>query len=74
MAHLIGEEMVSPGTLVIDAGINSLPDGSFTGDVDFEGVKAVAKGITPVPGGVGLLTTTIVVANTLKAMSLQVNG
>ena len=72
--RLIGREMVSPGTLVIDAGVNSLPDGSFTGDVDFEAVKTVAKGITPVPGGVGLLTSTIVMVNTIKAMKLQVNG
>lgn len=73
VAQLIGKEMVSPGTLVIDAGINSLPDGSFTGDVDFKAVKSVAKGITPVPGGVGLLTSTIVMANTIKALKLQAN-
>lgn len=69
--HLIKKEMVSPGTIVVDAGINETEDGSITGDVDFEGVKEVAGAITPVPGGVGGLTTTIIIQNTVKALKLQ---
>ncbi len=69
--HLIKKDMVSPGTIVIDAGINELEDGSITGDVDFEAVKEVAAAITPVPGGVGSLTTTIILGNTIKALKLQ---
>jgi len=69
--HLIKKDMVSPGTVVIDAGINELEDGSITGDVDFEEVKEVAAAITPVPGGVGSLTTTIILGNTIKALKLQ---
>jgi methylenetetrahydrofolate dehydrogenase (NADP+)/methenyltetrahydrofolate cyclohydrolase len=67
--------MVSPGTVVIDAGINEITkeDGStgIVGDVDFEAVKEVASAITPVPGGVGSLTTTIIMGNVIKAMKLQ---
>ena len=69
--HLVKGDMVSPGTIVIDAGINELPDGSITGDVDFEAAKEVAAAITPVPGGVGSLTTTIIIGNTVKALKLQ---
>lgn len=63
--------MVSEGTIVIDAGINKLEDGTFTGDVDYEAVKGKASAITPVPGGVGSLTTTIIMANTIRALKLQ---
>jgi methylenetetrahydrofolate dehydrogenase (NADP+)/methenyltetrahydrofolate cyclohydrolase len=70
-AHLVTAEMVAEGTIVIDAGINELADGSFTGDVDFNAVKDKASAITPVPGGVGSLTTTIIMANTLRALKLQ---
>jgi methylenetetrahydrofolate dehydrogenase (NADP+)/methenyltetrahydrofolate cyclohydrolase len=70
-AHLVTDDMVTEGTIVIDAGINELADGSFTGDVDFVNVKEKAAAITPVPGGVGSLTTTIIMANTLKALKLQ---
>lgn len=69
--HLITSDMVSHGTVVIDAGINELEDGSFTGDVDYEAVKEKASAITPVPGGVGSLTTTVIMANTIKALKLQ---
>lgn len=69
--NLVKKEMVSPGTIVIDAGVNETEDGSFTGDVDFEAVKEVAGAITPVPGGVGSLTTTIIMRNVLKAADLQ---
>ncbi len=69
-AGLVTKDMVSPGTVVIDAGINQVGD-SIVGDVDFEAVKEVASAITPVPGGVGSLTTTIIMRNVLKAIKLQ---
>jgi len=67
---LVTGEMVSEGTVVIDAGINQIENG-ITGDVDFEAVKEKAAAITPVPGGVGSLTTTIIMNNVLKAIKLQ---
>ncbi len=72
---LVTKDMVSPGTVVIDAGINEVKkeDGTTTivGDVEFDEVKEVAAAITPVPGGVGSLTTSIIMKNVLKAMKLQ---
>ncbi|MGR9116652.1 MAG: bifunctional methylenetetrahydrofolate dehydrogenase/methenyltetrahydrofolate cyclohydrolase FolD [Gammaproteobacteria bacterium] len=65
--NLITAEMVKPGATVIDVGINRLDDGRLVGDVDFEGVKQVAGYITPVPGGVGPMTITMLVANTVIA-------
>jgi len=63
--------MVKPGAVVIDVGINRLQDGpnagKLCGDVDFETVKEVASAITPVPGGVGPMTITMLLANTLEA-------
>ncbi len=69
-AGLVTKDMVSPGTVVIDAGINQVGD-SIVGDVDFEAVKEVASAITPVPGGVGSLTTTLIMRNVLKAIKIQ---
>ncbi len=66
-ANLITADMVKPGSAVIDVGINRLEDGSLVGDVDFAGVKEVAGYITPVPGGVGPMTITMLVANTVIA-------
>jgi methylenetetrahydrofolate dehydrogenase (NADP+)/methenyltetrahydrofolate cyclohydrolase len=60
-------DMVKPGAVVIDVGINRRPDGKLCGDVDFEAVKAVAGWITPVPGGVGPMTITMLLVNTLEA-------
>lgn len=68
--HLIKKDMVKPGATVIDAAINEKPDGSITGDVQPEAAE-VAAVITPVPGGVGSLTTTIIIGNTVKALKLQ---
>lgn len=65
--NLISADMVKPGATVIDVGINRLDDGRLVGDVDFEGVKEVAGYITPVPGGVGPMTITMLVANTVIA-------
>lgn len=68
---LIKAEMVAPGAVVIDAGINETPGGGITGDVDFESVKEIAGIVTPVPGGVGSLTTTMIFASLIKAMERQ---
>lgn len=68
--HLIKKDMIKPGATVIDAAINQKADGSITGDVE-PAAAEVAGVLTPVPGGVGSLTTTIIVANTVKALKLQ---
>jgi methylenetetrahydrofolate dehydrogenase (NADP+)/methenyltetrahydrofolate cyclohydrolase len=60
-------DMVKPGAVVIDVGINRLPDGKLCGDVDFEALKDLASQITPVPGGVGPMTITMLLANTLES-------
>jgi methylenetetrahydrofolate dehydrogenase (NADP+)/methenyltetrahydrofolate cyclohydrolase len=64
-------DMVRPGAVVVDVGINRLADGTLAGDVDFEAVRAVASAITPVPGGVGPMTITMLLHNTLLAARLQ---
>jgi len=65
-ARMIGADMVKPGAVVIDVGINRLPDGKLCGDVDFAAVSMVASRITPVPGGVGPMTIAMLVANTVR--------
>ena len=62
---LIVSQMVRRGAVVIDVGINRLPDGRLVGDVDFEGVRERAAYITPVPGGVGPMTITMLLENTI---------
>jgi methylenetetrahydrofolate dehydrogenase (NADP+)/methenyltetrahydrofolate cyclohydrolase len=64
---LIVPQMIKTGAVVIDVGINRLPDGRLVGDVDFEGVRKKASYITPVPGGVGPMTVTMLVCNTVSA-------
>jgi methylenetetrahydrofolate dehydrogenase (NADP+)/methenyltetrahydrofolate cyclohydrolase len=64
---LIVPQMVRRGAAVIDVGINRLPDGRLVGDVDFDGVLEKASHITPVPGGVGPMTVTMLLENTVKA-------
>lgn len=64
---MISGDMVKLGAVVIDVGINRLPDGKLCGDVDFETAKEVAGWITPVPGGVGPMTITMLLMNTLEA-------
>jgi methylenetetrahydrofolate dehydrogenase (NADP+)/methenyltetrahydrofolate cyclohydrolase len=66
-ARFVTAEMVKAGAVVIDVGINRLPDGKLCGDVDFGPVSQVASAITPVPGGVGPMTITMLLANTLEA-------
>ncbi len=65
--NLIVPQMVKRGAVVIDVGINRLPDGRIVGDVDFEGVAQKASFITPVPGGVGPMTVTMLLMNTLSS-------
>jgi methylenetetrahydrofolate dehydrogenase (NADP+)/methenyltetrahydrofolate cyclohydrolase len=59
--------MVKPGAVVIDVGVNRLPDGRLAGDVDFDTVAKVASAITPVPGGVGPMTIAMLLANTVRS-------
>jgi methylenetetrahydrofolate dehydrogenase (NADP+) / methenyltetrahydrofolate cyclohydrolase len=60
-------EWLKPGAVVLDVGVNRMPDGKLCGDVDFESATAQAGWITPVPGGVGVMTIAMLLANTLKA-------
>jgi methylenetetrahydrofolate dehydrogenase (NADP+) / methenyltetrahydrofolate cyclohydrolase len=64
---LITGEMVKPGAVVVDIGINRLGDGRLVGDVDFASVRRKASHITPVPGGVGPMTVAMLIANTVTA-------
>ena len=66
-AKAIDSRYVKPGAVVIDVGINRLADGKLAGDVDYENVLPVAGHVTPVPGGVGPMTITMLMQNTLKA-------
>jgi methylenetetrahydrofolate dehydrogenase (NADP+)/methenyltetrahydrofolate cyclohydrolase len=66
-AKFLTADMVRPGATVVDVGMNRGPDGKLCGDVDFEAVSQVAGAITPVPGGVGPMTITMLLHNTLKA-------
>lgn len=65
--NLLTADMMKPGAVVIDVGMNRKEDGKLAGDVDFDGVKEVASWITPVPGGVGPMTRAMLLANTLEA-------
>ena len=65
--RVLTADMVKPGAVVIDVGMNRDEHGKLCGDVDFDGVKAVAGYITPVPGGVGPMTITMLLVNTLDA-------
>jgi methylenetetrahydrofolate dehydrogenase (NADP+) / methenyltetrahydrofolate cyclohydrolase len=66
-ANMITGDMIKPGAVVMDVGINRLPDGKLCGDVDFASASRVASAITPVPGGVGPMTITMLLGNTLRA-------
>ncbi len=67
VAHLVKDDWVKEGAVVIDVGINRLKDGSLAGDVDFNAVKDKASAISPVPGGVGPVTIAVLLENTLTA-------
>jgi methylenetetrahydrofolate dehydrogenase (NADP+)/methenyltetrahydrofolate cyclohydrolase len=65
--NVLTRDMVKPGAVVIDVGMNRNDEGKLCGDVDFEGVKQVAGWITPVPGGVGPMTRAMLLVNTIEA-------
>jgi len=70
-AKFVPGDWVKQGAIVIDVGINRMPDGKLCGDVDFDGAKERASWITPVPGGVGPMTIAMLLSNTLRAAELQ---
>lgn len=70
-ADFITGDMVKPGAVVIDVGMNRKADGKLTGDVEFSSVEPIAGSITPVPGGVGPMTITMLLQNTLTAARRQ---
>jgi methylenetetrahydrofolate dehydrogenase (NADP+)/methenyltetrahydrofolate cyclohydrolase len=73
-AEYLKADMVRPGQAVIDVGINRREDTTLVGDVDFPAVRQVVEAITPVPGGVGPMTITMLLHNTLLAARLQTQG
>ena len=66
-ANMIGRDHLAPGQLVLDVGINVDEDGNLVGDVDFAAADAVAGAVTPVPGGVGAVTTSVLASHVLRA-------
>ncbi len=72
--RLVTGEMIKPGAIVIDVGVNRLADGKLCGDVDFESARAQAAWITPVPGGVGPMTITMLLSNTVLAAERSMGG
>ena len=72
-ANLITADMVKEGATVIDVGMNRNNNGKLCGDVDFENVKEIARYITPVPGGVGPMTITMLMNNVIKSYKMQNN-
>jgi len=66
-AKLVTADFIKPGAVVIDVGVNRMPDGKLIGDVDFEAAKEVGGFITPVPGGVGPMTIAMLLRNTVEA-------
>jgi methylenetetrahydrofolate dehydrogenase (NADP+)/methenyltetrahydrofolate cyclohydrolase len=65
--RMVTGDMIKPGAVVIDVGVNRLPDGKLCGDVDFDSAREKAGWITPVPGGVGPMTITMLLSNTVLA-------
>lgn len=72
--NVLTADMVKPGAVVIDVGMNRNEAGKLCGDVDFDGVKEVASHITPVPGGVGPMTITMLMVNTLESAERLVSA
>lgn len=72
-ADFVTADMVKPGAVVIDVGMNRLDNGKLTGDVDYQAVEPLCSAITPVPGGVGPMTIAVLMQNTLTAAKRQ-NG
>ena len=71
---LVTADMIKPGATVIDVGINRIAPKKLVGDVDFDAAKEIAGAITPVPGGVGLLTVAMLMKNVVKAAKLQLEA
>jgi methylenetetrahydrofolate dehydrogenase (NADP+)/methenyltetrahydrofolate cyclohydrolase len=71
---MVTADMVQPGAVVIDVGMNRLPNGKLAGDVDFPSVQKIASYITPVPGGVGRMTVAMLIANTVAAAERTVDN
>jgi methylenetetrahydrofolate dehydrogenase (NADP+)/methenyltetrahydrofolate cyclohydrolase len=72
--HLIGADHVAPGAVVIDVGTNATADGGLTGDVDTAAVRPIAAAVTPVPGGVGPVTTAQLLRQTVRAAQQALLG
>ena len=72
--HFITGDMVKAGAVIIDVGVNRLDTGKLAGDVDFESASKQARAITPVPGGVGLMTVAMLMKNTLLAATRQLGA
>ena len=72
--QMLTADCIKPGAAVIDVGINRLEDGRLVGDVDFEGAKEIAGAITPVPGGVGPMTITMLMRNTIECFLRRMNN
>ncbi len=71
--QMITADMVKPGATVIDVGINRIADGRLVGDVDYKSVAPIAGAITPVPGGVGPMTITMLMRNTIECYKQRIN-
>lgn len=71
IAKFVSKDMVKPGAVVIDVGMNRDEQGKLCGDVDFDSVSNIAAAITPVPGGVGPMTIAMLMKNTVKAAKIQ---
>jgi len=69
---MVTGDMIKPGAVVIDVGINRTEQGKLVGDVEFESAREVAGAITPVPGGVGPMTIAMLLVNTLEAAARHV--
>ena len=72
--NILTADMVRAGAVVIDVGMNRNAEGKLCGDVDYEGVRQVAGAITPVPGGVGPMTITMLLMNTLESAQNQLKS
>jgi methylenetetrahydrofolate dehydrogenase (NADP+)/methenyltetrahydrofolate cyclohydrolase len=73
-AGLVTGDMLLPGALVVDVGINVVRGGRIVGDVEFESARQVADGITPVPGGVGPVTNAVLLEHLIRAARWQETG
>jgi methylenetetrahydrofolate dehydrogenase (NADP+)/methenyltetrahydrofolate cyclohydrolase len=73
-AQFVKADMIKPGAVVIDVGINRIEPKKLVGDVDFDAAVEIASAITPVPGGVGLLTVAMLMKNVVTAVKLQIGA